>query len=72
MQSLAHYSNRSYHASEINRTTFQLAKVLEALGDNQAEETRKKAESELLDLSLKKGRRLKEEDLEGIVATWAV
>ena len=72
MQSLAHYSNRSYHASEIIRTTFQLAKVLQELGDTSAEETRKKAELELLDLSLKKGRRLKEEDLEEIVATWAV
>ena len=70
-QALRDYGNVPYRAAEITRTTFLLVNVLERIGDPSAAETRRGAENELLELSLKTGRRLKEDDLDDIVAFWS-
>ena len=72
IQSLANYSNRSHYAAEITRTTFLLAKILEDLGDASAAETRKGAEYNLLEISIRRGRRLRQDDLDSVVAAWSL
>ena len=71
LESLAIYGNRSYLAAEITWTSFLLVRVLEELKDPIADETRKSAQYELLELSMKLGRRLDERDLEECLASWA-
>ena len=72
IQSLSDYGNRSHYAAEIARTSVLLTDVLESMHDKEAVETGEGASYELMELSLKTGRRLKEEDLGDLVAYWVI
>ena len=66
------YSDRSYYALEIANTTFKLADVLSLLNQyEEAKSLRRKAEASLLEVGRKRGRRIKREDLDGLVAFWS-
>ena len=71
-EALSIYGNRSYFAAETTWTSYLLANVLTKLNDPIAAKVRKAAEYELLELSLKLGRRLTERDLTGCLSFWAL
>ncbi len=70
-QALRDYGTESFRAAETTRALFNLADVLDSLGDDAAVETRGRAHEKLLELSLEAGRRLKAEDVQDMVSFWA-
>ena len=71
-EALAIYGNRRQYAAEITWTSFLYSDVVEMLQEPRAPEARVAADHELVEFSLKIGRKVKKEDLEDFLPPWAL
>ena len=72
VKALNTYRKNGLQTAEILWTLFALIKVLKASNSASLEETRDQAQHELLEYSVKLGRRLEEGDIERYLPAWAM